>query len=325
MHIHAKGGAHLRAGGAALRVQRRNAATSGASPRGRSSRVLGPGVRWTLGRISARAEQPRSARRCRSSPTAHLRAGGAAGVSHATDVLMMGASPRGRSSRRRAQRDLGRGGRISARAEQPRRRRSSARRSRAHLRAGGAATALSRTSRCSSGASPRGRSSPGQLAGRCPLQGRISARAEQPAPPSPRLARAGAHLRAGGAASTMASLCSSTTGASPRGRSSRAQHRGPRVVRRRISARAEQPAEQRAEDESAGAHLRAGGAAANGIIRVQVWRGASPRGRSSPRGARRWRRGCAAHLRAGGAASSVTCSALSETGASPRGRSSQGR
>ena len=335
--------AHLRAGGAAGILGAVDDIAAGASPRGRSSPRRRRRLRRRRRRISARAEQPRPGRDASGVARAHLRAGGAADMLVTTQALLGGASPRGRSSRRERRPVAGPTGRISARAEQPRRRRRGSGSTRAHLRAGGAAIAALRASAATRGASPRGRSSPVRLDRAGGGAGRISARAEQPCSassdgPAPR-----AHLRAGGAAGDTY-ICGMTGGgASPRGRSSPPVHPGRGRRHGRISARAEQPSPSAPRRPPATAHLRAGGAATPTDVTLSRAWGASPRGRSShappqvcqrhvrrisaraEQPCSRWpgRSSPSAHLRAGGAAIAPGASSRIVWGASPRGRSSQ--
>ncbi len=235
---------------------------SGASPRGRSSLFRSGNSRRRPRRISARAEQPTATSSDSRSGRAHLRAGGAAATSTSTDVLLNGASPRGRSSPKQCKRILSRRRRISARAEQPSTSPVSSWARWAHLRAGGAAERRRLRLHREIGASPRGRSSP--LTAHRPLSRprRISARAEQPHPDRDRRCRSSAHLRAGGAAGREAVEQPRDRGASPRGRSSPMESRTRILHLRRISARAEQPPSRRCWSARRGAHLRAGGAAA---------------------------------------------------------------
>ena len=192
---------------------------------------------------------------------AHLRAGGAALVStHCLDCSG-GASPRGRSSRRVQDHEVARRGRISARAEQPRKQLAVGPRPRAHLRAGGAAIGHSATTAGREGASPRGRSSLVDVRPVPSVPGRISARAEQPGRALHADRRSRAHLRAGGAAGYAGHDSSPAGGASPRGRSSRICWSRLKPCRGRISARAEQPSWLRVNSAVRRAHLRAGGAA----------------------------------------------------------------
>ena len=335
--------AHLRAGGAAPGNTARVRSWRGASPRGRSSPPLPLSCPRYAGRISARAEQPGSWASRRPMRTAHLRAGGAAAVAAGVLGFLGGASPRGRSSRRVRGEQGARGGRISARAEQPSPADRPVLSRAAHLRAGGAASTCTSTRRTAGGASPRGRSSLARLATAPPVHGRISARAEQPSPSTPPPASWTAHLRAGGAAISSGVYTPLRSGASPRGRSSPGRRRRGSAVRRRISARAEQPARDGIHPTRAGAHLRAGGAADTGRTYVVRGAGASPRGRSSrahqeravashgrisaraeqPRPRRSVASRGRAHLRAGGAAQALTGRVGARRGASPRGRSSQ--
>ena len=175
--------------------------------------------------------------------------------------LQQGASPRGRSSQPRGA-GVARGlRRISARAEQPISGRRSRLRRGAHLRAGGAACANHEAGRPRTGASPRGRSSRRPRLRLQRLDGRISARAEQPSRSSTRTRGWRAHLRAGGAANRERSHHASPKGASPRGRSSLHREELAQRLRGRISARAEQPVRARRMRSPTAAHLRAGGAA----------------------------------------------------------------
>ena len=217
--------AHLRAGGAAVTPCRGDVFQRGASPRGRSSHDANGDLGHGQGRISARAEQPSQGDPSAMNQAAHLRAGGAADAGTWAEDELGGASPRGRSSRPRDRHPAAGAGRISARAEQPRHSSSSCSPPSAHLRAGGAATCGCSTTECSTGASPRGRSSPACVVLRSRVVGRISARAEQPsARTGPRRGR-GAHLRAGGAAPRLRARTASNPGASPRGRSSHGARR----------------------------------------------------------------------------------------------------
>ena len=249
------GSADLRAGGAAGETRMHNGLDVGASPRGRSSRRARRPPSPLPRRISARAEQPPSASQkhshtraqptppptCEAARRAHLRAGGAAINPASKSTFLHGASPRGRSSRRRCTRRGRPSGRISARAEQPAARRNVGRDRGAHLRAGGAAAALAGNGLRVEGASPRGRSSLRRaLVRQQPLR-RISARAEQPRRRPTTRSSSTAHLRAGGAASGSSSGSSVGSGASPRGRSSLPRGQSPEGTARRISARAEQP------------------------------------------------------------------------------------
>ena len=337
--------AHLRAGGAADAGTWAEDELGGASPRGRSSRPRDRHPAAGAGRISARAEQPARASSGSRRTTAHLRAGGAASSSPKSSPGMPGASPRGRSSLKRGTCDHLADRRISARAEQPTAP-SSVRVTRgAHLRAGGAAHPTRDVEVDPYGASPRGRSSRDRGRGDHGGARRISARAEQPLPHLCRARRVRAHLRAGGAAARDSVWKVKGAGASPRGRSSRRAVPLEQRVRRRISARAEQPRSADSSPRRTTAHLRAGGAASLRYIRPPSSRGASPRGRSShadlilrvlevgrisaraeqpcsaPRPGRRRR----AHLRAGGAARFPVRRASRREGASPRGRSSPRR
>jgi len=116
--------AHLRAGGAATSSSTRGSTGSGASPRGRSSRIDDGNERGSPGRISARAEQPLAAGGTCARTRAHLRAGGAAPVHTVKYRQNGGASPRGRSSQPMSNTTTLILRRISARAEQPTRRRT---------------------------------------------------------------------------------------------------------------------------------------------------------------------------------------------------------
>ena len=315
--------AHLRAGGAAQAAQARLGQHTGASPRGRSSHRGAARVGRDAGRISARAEQPGTARSRRRRCGAHLRAGGAAVLCVIRRTSTSGASPRGRSSRRHVHLRHDRGRRISARAEQPTRSSRPWPPARAHLRAGGAAQPIRTAEATRHGASPRGRSSHPDGCHSLQSLGRISARAEQPRSPASMPAARAAHLRAGGAALLALARPVVAFGASPRGRSS---HRAGGLEQDRlgrISARAEQPREFRMIARSVRAHLRAGGAAAFTASMARRVRGASPRGRSSHCRRLGTSPPTGAHLRAGGAAAFVETAFGEKRGASPRGRSSR--
>ena len=253
--------AHLRVGGGAMVAPTDSSPPHGASPRGR--RGLGMYVPEAIatGRISAWAEEPRSRRSSATASAAHLRVGGGADIRDAIAAWGTGASPRGRRSRSESEDRLPGRGRISAWAEEPRRRARPGRRSRAHLRVGGGAKRVRCHATHDAGASPRGRRSPERRSQDKCVPRRISAWAEEPGKGKRCENVAMAHLRVGGGAPPLPHRGKKRAGASPRGRRSRASRRRSRARRRRISAWAEEPGDLPRGLHRRPAHLRVGGGA----------------------------------------------------------------
>ena len=193
----------------------------GASPRGRRSLSRGVHAGALGRRISAWAEEPCWGRgRLPGWP---------------------GASPRGRRGQRRRTAACPGRRRISAWAEEPGTRPAAPRAAGAHLRVGGGASFMGMKDAAVSGASPRGRRSPGAQPEAPSRHGRISAWAEEPRSCCSGAAPTTAHLRVGGGAQNLTTEVSGGSGASPRGRRSSDDGR-PRVAwQRRISAWAEEP------------------------------------------------------------------------------------
>ena len=315
----------------------------GASPRGRRSPATDSQCRCASGRISAWAEEPT----CRASPTrsrwAHLRVGGGADATTVPFGSVSGASPRGRRSPWPACAPFGVPRRISAWAEEPCTIASSKRPKRAHLRVGGGARIAILCGRKTTGASPRGRRSHGDIRHGPRRDGRISAWAEEPprrrrSPSSP-----GAHLRVGGGATWRSCCRMPCAGASPRGRRSLHKRKCPPPLNRRISAWAEEPDAPTGGRRAQRAHLRVGGGAPDGTSTAWPVTGASPRGRRShaynvmaghvegrisawaeePHRDDGRIAGYGAHLRVGGGAHPRLGPRREHAGASPRGRRSR--
>ena len=109
------------------------------------------------------------------------------------------------------------------------------------------------------GASPRERRNRAELDVRIPSCGRISARAEEPAPAPPCMRCMQAHLRASGGTAALRHEIGEVWGASPRERRNLAQLAERTLDCRRISARAEEPADEEKAVRDGAAHLRASG------------------------------------------------------------------
>ena len=233
--------AHLRVGGGAGRPENRTLARTGASPRGRRSRIGGSVRAAKSGRISAWAEEPGRVEGARARAGAHLRVGGGALRRWRARTGRTGASPRGRRSRGYDAPRIAAPRRISAWAEEPAVGRRPGAVCGAHLRVGGGADPPSLIGDGPQGASPRGRRSPwwGWLL--VFMFGRISAWAEEPTPPRPTSPSRWAHLRVGGGARPRRLRASLCCGASPRGRRSPPLRRMRGADLRRISAWAEEP------------------------------------------------------------------------------------
>ena len=133
----AVGQAHLRASGGTRAAQPAILAAQGASPRERRNRAELGVVLRRLRRISARAEEPSAYILISSTTQAHLRASGGTSPLYVAVSMPQGASPRERRNRAMCPRRAALRGRISARAEEPRRWRSCVSTARAHLRASG--------------------------------------------------------------------------------------------------------------------------------------------------------------------------------------------
>ena len=169
-------------------------------------------------RISARAEEPRDSLNQNLHRGAHLRASGGTNDVHNRFEPMQGASPRERRNHVRFCHGPVRGGRISARAEEPHKAHAAAGAMMAHLRAsGGTWVAVGLWTR-RKGASPRERRNRVQSTSSVRSSRRISARAEEPMLAALMRPLQEAHLRASGGTRCTVSHAATALGASPRER-----------------------------------------------------------------------------------------------------------
>ena len=173
--------AHLRASGGTGEVVLADEPWRGASPRERRNRSVATSRMHSTRRISARAEEPLSTWIGADAQRAHLRASGGTRARYSDSTGETGASPRERRNPDITARPTEHRGRISARAEEPRRHWRVTSRFSAHLRASGGTAQMRSMTSSVSGASPRERRNPQTRRTRSSSRGRISARAEEPA------------------------------------------------------------------------------------------------------------------------------------------------
>ena len=210
----------------------------------------------------------------------------------------------------------------------------------AHLRASGGTIARPGDAHVDQGASPRERRNHAGDTAVEEALGRISARAEEPLESDAQNPTFRAHLRASGGTTPAPPGASRSAGASPR------ERRNPRTLvneaekMRRISARAEEPANRVPSRQRLAAHLRASGGTLPGAMLASQSRGASPRERRNRHKRRRisrqrgrisaraeepitvWRSHAQqeAHLRASGGTTELSVPLAVTQGASPRER-----
>jgi len=199
----------------------------------------------------------------------------------AADGAVEGRSPRGRRSPLIFRHALVPLRSISARAEEPSERCGGRRWCRVDLRAGGGAEDFSPVDYFDEGRSPRGRRSRerGRRIGK--RRGSISARAEEPSRLARRRSCAWVDLRAGGGATPGDQQLNEDVGRSPRGRRSHTCSNSVDPLSGSISARAEEPPQERRLSALQTVDLRAGGGAARIDWIPLFMAGRSPRGRRS--------------------------------------------